>query len=153
MSIPTLTAAKASIQWGLAAKIEVRAQGTGSFQSVGRFANLSCVATALSEEGDPSATQIVYANQYDLSFDILGTAKAVEVAAFMCGTAATGLLETDAEIKITFADASTISLGTVSGYPMRLISSWDRGSDDSARVIHVTGTVIEPFTAFSGKLS
>lgn len=153
MAIPFQGGVRSAIQWGLVKKIEVRQQGTGSFLDVGRVENVQTGATPLSEEGDPAATQYVFALEFKCMFDIIQTAKSYELTAMMSGTAGTGLIETDVEIKFTFADGRTITLGAVTASPMRLVGEYVGVNESGAQIIKCTASVVEPITTFIAKVS
>jgi hypothetical protein len=153
MAIPLQGYDKADILWGLITLIEIRQQATGDFLKVGRFQNASLDAEVLAKPGDPAGTMYAYALRYTLSFDVLQTAKAAELAAFIAGTAATGLLETDVEVRLTFAGGRTITLGAVSGSPLRLIPVYHGANEDGAQYISVAGTNIEAMTTLAAKVA
>lgn len=153
MSIPALSPSKPSINFGHVVKIEVRQQGTGSLQDVGSFSGCTGSVTSLSQECDPAGSQQVYAHEYQISFSLIQTGKTTELAAFMAGVAATGFLETDAELKLTFIGGRTLTLGSATGYPLRLVAVYNLGDASTAQSIDCTGTVLEPITALSGKVA
>lgn len=150
MTIPALALSKSSVGLGLVRKIEIRKAATGSLQDVGLFANLSMSANQLSQECDPAGSQQVWAIEYMISFDLLQTAKAAELAAFMAGTEGTGFIETDAELKLTYANARTLTLGSITGYPLRLVCNYTMNED--VQVLSCSGTTVEPISGFAAKV-
>ena len=143
---------KSSTRWGLASKIELRQQGTGSFVDVGLFADFQFTENPLSMPGDPSDTLYVYAIQYTGSFTLLQTGKNNEVA-MLTGTAGTGLYDTDVELKITFKDGRVITLGAVSNTPLRLVPGYSAGQGEKLAEIPCTFQNTELVTSFTGKVA
>lgn len=139
----------ADINWGLITGLEVREQGTGSFTSVGRFDGARISMQVLTKQGDPAATEIAYAVRYTVRFNLLQTKAAAEVAMLNAG----GLLDTDVEVRATYASGRTITLGAVTSYPLRLVPGLETGEEERAQIIPLAGTNIEPFTAITAKVS
>ena len=143
---------KSSELWGICTKIEARQQATGSFVNVGRFSNFTFTLNPLSMKGDPANTDYVHAVQYVVAFSLHQTGKSNEVA-MLTGTAGTGLFQTDMELKLTFVSGTVITLGAVSGYPLRLVAGYTTGSEEESARIPIKAENIEPITAFPTKVA
>lgn len=140
------------INWGLIKSIEVRPQGSGSFVSVGEFVNAKTVMNVLVDRGDPSNMEYPYAVEYMLTFDLLQTAAAAELA-MISATPGTGLYTTDVEIKITYATGRTITLGTQTTAPCRIIPAYDSGGDGGAQLLPCRVSNIESLGSLPGKVA
>lgn len=141
---------KTDIETGIISKIEIAIQG-GSYLNVGDFTPPSITVTPLSVPSDPAGTEKVYALRFEFSFEIVQTKKTAELAA-LAGTANTGLYETDVEVKFTYATGRTLTLGAVTAYPMRVVPSYDIGTEDGSQKIPITGRTIEPITVLAAKV-
>lgn len=141
-----------AINWGLITSIKVRQQGTGTLTSVGEFSDAQIKMKPLTKEGEPGATDIAYAIEYQLSFNLLQTETNAEIA-MLTGTAGTGLFETDVEIEIGFVNGRKITLGTVTAYPLRMVVNYEGGDFEKSEEIVCTAHNIEPITSFPGKVS
>ncbi len=143
---------KEDVDWALARTIEVRQQGTGSFVSVGAFRDFAMTIDALTRTGDPANTEYVYAVEYSGSFNLLQSDRTKELA-MLAGVAGTGLFDTDVEIKVTFASGRVITLGAVSGYPLRLIPGYVTGREDDAAIIPCRFANREPVSSVGAKVA
>jgi choline dehydrogenase-like flavoprotein len=139
----------ADINWGLITGIEVREALTGTFVATGRIESPHLSMRALARPGDPSATMIPYAVKYTVRFDMLQTSASAEIALLDAAT----LFGTDVEVRVAYASGRKITLGAVTGYPLRLVAGWESGDDGKAQIIQVEGTNIEPLTSFPGKVA
>jgi len=139
------------IDSGIITKIEIAEQG-GSYQVAGDFTGASIQVNPLSMRSDPSDSELVYALEFVCSFTLVQTDSSQEIAA-MNGTSGTGLYETDVEVKFTFLSGRTITLGSVTAYPMRLTLAYQSGGEDGAQKIECNGRTIEPFTSFPSKVA
>lgn len=143
---------KSDITWAAVTDVKIRPQGSGSLTSVGRINGLRLSVTPLSTLGDPSATAIVYAVKYSVAFEILQTDKAKEIA-MLVGVSGTGLHETDIEIQLVFVTGRTITLGTVTGYPLRGVFTYIAPNEDESQKILVEAENMEPIANFPAKVA
>ncbi len=139
----------ADVNWGLITKLEARVPGGPTFLNMGKFDTAHINMAVLSKPGDPSGTMYAFAVKYTLRVDLIQSGAAEEIALF----GASGILTTDAEVRITFAGGRTITLGSVAGYPLRLIPSFDGGDEAKAQIITVEAQNIEPLTSFPAKVA
>ena len=143
---------KTDIETGIITKIEIAEQDASpSYQNVGDFTTPSIDVTPLTMPSDPSGSEKVYALQFEFSFEIVQTKKTAELAA-LAGTSGTGLYETDVQIKFTYATGRTMTLGSVTAYPMRVIPSYTNGTEEEAQKIPIKGQTIEPITSLAAKV-
>lgn len=151
MAIPFQGSSFSDISSGLITGIEVRAQGSGSFISTGEFSDATVQIEPIAYPGE-GGTPVVQAIRCACSFT-LKQSKATAEIAVMAGTSGTGLYDTDVEIRFTFATGRKITLGAVSGYPMRLTASYDSGGEQDAQQLRCKAENVELYTAVSAKFS
>lgn len=149
MALPFSGVNKASVAHGLISKIEIRQQGTGSFLVVGQFRGANLNVEVVTQKGDPAGTAYAQYLRYSVQFDIMQTGTAELTA--LAGTAGTGLYETDVELKLTYKNGRVITLGAVSGYPLRLVAGYKNDSD--LQIIPCTAENIEPITTLNAKVA
>lgn len=144
---------KGDIDTGIVTKIEIAAQsGTPSYLDAGDFTD--CVITieglTMPHEG---GTMLTYALRFSASWSLVQTLKTAELAA-MAGTSGTGIYETDVQIKFTLATGRTITLGAVTGVPMRMTMDYTNdGTIDGVQNIPCSCSTIEPYANFAAKVA
>ena len=149
MALPFVGKVKSSAGAGLVSKVEIRQQGTGSFLDCGLQRNATVNVDPVAMKGDPAGTNYVQYLRFSFQFDLIQTGSA-ELSA-LAGTAGTGLYDTDVEVKFTFVTGRTLTLGAVSGYPLRLVAGYK--NDTEIQVIPCSGETLEPVTSFNAKVA
>jgi len=152
MAIPVQGTSFADISAAVISTIEVRPQGSGSFVSVGAINSPKLLIEALSDPGE-NGSKVVYAVKYSLTFEVVQTKKTAELTAFMSGTTAQGLFDTDVELKITFASGRVITLGAVTNYPLRVVTIYDAGNEEGSEILRCSAENVELYDTFLAKVA